>query len=282
MAVSQHGVISRSQLRDLGLGKGAIEHRIRRRLLHRVHPRVYAVGHPVLTQAGIWMAAVLAGGERAVLSHWSAASLWGIRPGGGPRSHVTVPRRRRSTERIVFHYAELDGDEVGEEEGIPVTTPGRVLLDLAPSMFISSLTHAVELIERKRLHTGPSIPELVERYPRRAGTPKLRAVCATPMAMTRSELEARFLAAVLDWEIPRPQMNLNVLGYEADCVWPKQRVIVELDAFETHGSTFAFERDRERDRRLQAAGWVVIRVTAAQLASQPDAVRRDLTRLLNR
>ena len=129
---------------------------------------------------------------------------------------------------------------------------------------------------------GPSIPELLDRYPRRAGTPRLRRAIARPPAVTRSELEARFLCLVDDWGLPRPVTNFNILGFEVDCVWREHRVVVELDAFGTHGSTRAFERDRRRDRALQAAGWAVIRVTARQLAEEPDAIGADLVRLFGR
>ena len=186
------------------------------------------------------MAAVLAGGESAVLSHWSAATLWGLRQGVGPRSHVSVPRKRRSRPGIAFHYAELAADEVSEQKGIPVTTPSRTVLDLAPHTTLPSLTRALEQTERLRLDIGPSISELLERYPRRAGTPKLRAL-GEPLAMTRSELEVRFLNVVAGWGLPRPQANVGVEGYEVDCVWRQAKVIVELDTFGTHGSTLAFE-----------------------------------------
>ena len=282
LAASQHGVVSRAQLTELGVGRGAIEHRVQRRRLHAVGPKVYAVGHPVLSREARWMAAVLAGGRRAVLSHWSAASLWGIRSGSGPLSHVTVPRRRRSNEAITFHFADLPEDEVSEQDGIPVTVPGRVILDLGPFVSLPSLTRAVEQIERMGIAAGPSIQELLDRYPRRAGTPKLRRLATEPLAVTRSELEALFLYLISSWSLPAPQMNTGVEGYEVDCVWPQHSLIVELDGFETHRTSAAFERDRERDRRLQAAGWTVIRITWRQLTAEPGAVRADLARLLSR
>lgn len=103
---------------------------------------------------------------------------------------------------------------------------------------------------------------------------------ATPLAMTRSELEARFLYLIDEWNLPRPQMNVTVLGFEVDCIWPEQRLIVELDIFETHGSTDAFERDRRKDRVLRTAGLTVIRITARQLDEEMAAIRADLARLV--
>ena len=280
LGARQHGVISRAQLTALGLGRGAIASRIRRQLLHRIHPQVYALGHRKLSRQGIWMAAVLAAGAGAALSHWSAGSVQRLRGGAGPRSHVTIPRRKRDTEAISFHYADLPPDEVTEHDGIPVTTPGRTILDLAPSLSIPSLTRMLERAESSKSWIGPSMPELLERYPRRAGTPKLRAVTAKPPAMTRSELEALFLDLIDKWDLPRPRMNFSISGYEVDCAWVKQRLIVELDVYATHGSRQAFERDRLRDRALQLAGWTVIRVTDLQLATDPAGVRRDLVKRL--
>ena len=280
LADRQHGVVSRAQLTALGIRRGAIEHRLRRRRLRRVERTVYAVGHAVLSNEARWMAAVLAAGEGAALSYWSAANLCGLRAGVGPRSHVTVPQKRRGTPTIAFHYSLLPNDEIVKWDGISTTSPGRVILDLAAHLSIPALHRMLEAAERIRPWRGPSIPELLERYPRRAGTPKLRAVTGAPIAMTRSELEASFLYLIDEWDLPRPQTNLTVLGFEVDCLWPEHRLIVELDVFETHGSNASFERDRKRDRALQAAGLTVIRVTARQLTDEPTAIRADLARLL--
>lgn len=277
LAARQHGVVARWQLLALGMHPRSIEHRLARGRLHRVHAGVYAVGHTVLGQRGVWMAAVLAAGERAVLSHWSAASLWGLRNGSGPRSHVTVPRKRRGADTIGCHYAELPDDEITEHEGLPATVPARTVLDLAPSLSVPSLTRMLERAEQIHAWPGPSIPTIVDRYPHRAGAPKLRALIAKPLGFTRSELEARFLHLIDEWGLPRPQTNISIDGHEVDCAWPSKRLIVELDVYATHGSPRAFERDRLRDRVLQLAGWTVIRITDLQLDTDPAAVRRDLS-----
>ena len=247
LAARQHGVVSRAQLTALGLGRGAIASRIRRRLLHRLHPQVYAVGHRKLSQQGIWLAAVLAGGAGAALSHWSAANLQRLRGSGGPLSHVTIPSRRARRPEIAFHYAQLSSDEVTEQDGIPVTVPARTILDLAPSLTLPSLTRVLERADTIRPWPGPSIAQLIERYPRRSGAPRLRALMAEPLRMTRSELEARFVHLIDRWGLPRPQTNISVNGYEVDCVWPGHRLIVELDVYATHGSPRAFKRPRTRE-----------------------------------
>lgn len=140
LARRQHGVVARRQLHDLGIGRDAVDHRLRAGRLHRVHRGVYAVGHPLLTRHGPWMAAVLTV-EGAVLSRRAAAALWGIRP--SDRLEITVPRPVRSRARIEIHRERLPEDEVTHHEGIPVTTPARTLLDLAATMTAHDLERAV-------------------------------------------------------------------------------------------------------------------------------------------
>ena len=192
-----------------------------------------------------------------MLSHWSAASHWRLRPGAGPRSHATVGRRKRSRPEITIHFADLAPDEVTEEQGIPTTTPARTLLDLAPSLPSPVLARMVEAAPTR----GATLAGLLDRYPGRAGVPKLRAALAEPTPMTRSDLEAAMLERVDEAGLPRPQVNAVVEGYEVDFVWREHRVIAEVDSYMTHGSRLAFERDRERDRKLAIAGWTVARMT---------------------
>ena len=225
------------------------------------------------------MAAVLAGGAGAVLSHWSAATLHGLRSGTGPRSHVTIRRKRRGSRPIAFHAAAIADDERTMVDGIPATTQARTLLDLAILVPGPSLAR---LVARSGPEAGATLADLLERYPHRRGAPKLRAVAAAPVPFTRSDLEARFLALVAGWGLPRPVANAVIEGNEVDCVWWAERVIVELDVYATQGDPLAFERDRVRDRALQAAGWTVVRITARQLDEEPHRVRADLERLLRR
>lgn len=278
LAKRQFGIVSRAQLLALGLGRGAIEHRVRRKRLHPVFRGVYSLVPGKLGREALWMAAVLAAGPAAALSHWSGAALWAMRSGSGPIPHVTSPLRRQSRPGLKVHCAQLPGDEVTVEQGIPVTVPARVVLDLAPHARPAVLQRMLEKIERLRLYRGSSVAELVDRYPRRAGTPKLKDLINRPLPFTRSDLEAHFLSLIDSWGLPRPDINTNIAGHEVDTAWRDKRIIVELDTFETHGSSFAFERDRRRDRALQAAGWTVIRVTGEQLEER--ALRADLAALL--
>jgi very-short-patch-repair endonuclease len=285
LATRQHGVVSRAQLYSLGLGRRAIEHRLETGRLLSMHRGVYAVGHKKVSRRGRWMAAVLAAGPDAVLSHRDAAALWGVRPCNRARIEVTVPRPQRSRAGIQVHNAPLPADETTVIEGIPVTTVPRTLLDLAAVVDRQQLERALEQAEAQRLTDPVSLDELLQRYPGRRGSRKLaKARARGARGITRSKLEERFQALLDEAVLPRPELNapieLNGRQFEADCVWRKQRLIVELDGRAWHDTRQAFERDRERDRLLQAAGWRVVRITWRQLRDDPQAVARDLRRLL--
>jgi hypothetical protein len=272
LAERQHGKVSRRQLLDLGLGMKAIDYRLRAGDLRPDRRGVYSLGHHPQSRESRWMAAVLYAGADCVLSHWSAGALLRLRRGGGPLSHVTCPRRLASTAGIRMHYAQLPPDEITEEQGIPVTTPARTLLDLAPSLPSFVLARMVEAAPSR----GASLAELLERHAGRAGVPKLREALAKPGYMTRSDFEAHVLHLLEKAKLPRPEVNAVVEGYEVDLLWRDRGVIAELDTYVTHGSRTAFVRDRERDRKL-AARWRVVRLTDQDTAAGID----DLSRLLD-
>jgi very-short-patch-repair endonuclease len=278
LAARQHGVVARRQLVALGVGSRAVDHRLECGRLHRVHRGVYAVGHRAITQQGRWMAAVLASGSSAVLSHRSAAALWGIRPTSRTSVELTTPRRLHARPGLHPHRAVLPADEMTVHAGIPITTPARTLLDLAAVVPGQALERALDEAEILRL-TGPQA--LLDRYPRRRGAANLRLLLLRGRSPTptRTKLEDRFLTFVDDHRLPRPETNTIVDVYEVDAVWRDAGLIVELDGFATHGTRRAFERDRERDRRLTAAGWRVIRLTWRQLAGG-DALGCELRELL--
>ena len=227
------------------------------------------------------MAAVLACGPGAVLSHRAAAALWGIR--GGGRIEVTVPRGRRPRPGIRLHWANLPADEVTTHHGIPVTTIARTLFDLSAVVQRDELRSAMRQAEQLRLTDQLGLGPLIDRYPRKPGIPILRAIfeeAQRGLNFVRSEFEEHFQAFLLNAGFPRPLTNVRIEGIEVDCAWPEQRVIVELDGRSTHDTPAAFEEDRARDRRLEAAGWRVIRVTWRQLHDTPDELEADLRRLL--
>lgn len=288
MARKQHGVVGRQQLRELGLGKDAIQHRIAAGRLHRLHAGVYAVGHRLIPKEGWWMAAVLASGPGAVLSHHSAAALWELRGYSERAVEVAVPRKSTSLRQIRRHHSPVPPDEQTVKDGIPVTTVPRTILDLAatePVDVVESLLRESEYREhRDRL----SLWDLVERYPGRRGVRKVRSALerlkSEPPGRRREGLEERFAPFLRRYRLPLPYFNdwifLGGKRYCVDCHWRETGQIVELDGWQGHGTRSAFRSDRERDRKLRVAGYSVIHLTWAQLDDEPEAVAADLRVLL--
>ncbi|HYJ21772.1 MAG TPA: hypothetical protein VEW07_07110 [Solirubrobacterales bacterium] len=204
------------------------------------------------------MAAVLVCGPGAVLSHRSAAALWGMRPSSSRAIEVTAPRKSRSRGSIHRHFAVLPSDEVTEHRGIPVTTVPRTLFDLAAVSSVDVVEHALRESEYLRLHDRLSLPDLLARHPGRRGSTTvkecLRRRRDLPAGRARSWLELEFLPFLRRNGLPRPRLNvwLRVGGrsIQVDCLWPGG-VVVELDGFAGHGTRVAFREDRARDRRLQ-------------------------------
>jgi Protein of unknown function (DUF559)/AbiEi antitoxin C-terminal domain len=234
------------------------------------------------------MAAVLAAGPDAALSHRSAAALWGIRDTARRRVDVVAPRKVRPSPRLEPHRVLLLPDEVTQEDGIPVTTPARTLFDLASVLTAHQLERAIDQAEIRRLTSPTSLEALVARYPGRRGTTALRAILRANrigLTISKSDLEIDFLALLDAHGLPRPSANRIVAvhdgrSHEADCLFAAHRLVVELDGYETHGTRRAFEQDRERDRRLQVAGYRVVRVTWRQLYDDPDTIGTQLRELL--
>lgn len=232
------------------------------------------------------MAAVLACGPGAVLSHRSAATLHGIRRGDPSRTDVPAPGRVGRRKGIRAHQAALPPDEIAEVDGVPVTTVARTLLDLAAVVDRHEVERAMEQAEALRLADSTPLAALVERYPGRRGSAVLKEIIgreARAAALTRSELEDRFLRFLADRELPAPRTNVWLQiaedWVEADCVWSDHRVVVELDSWSHHSSKGAFRRDRTRDRRFKVAGWEPIRVTSWDLDEDPERLEQDLLAL---
>src|SRR4051794_30043416 len=209
LASRQHGVVAWWQLRPLGVTRNAIRRRRENGRLHPVHRGVYAVGHRAVTQRGRWMAAVLACGPGAVLSHRSAAALWGIRDGGA--IEVTAPREHKRP-RIRTYVATLPPDERDVVDGIPVTTVARTLLDLAGVLPERQVTRAVHQAEYLRLTDTVSLDALIARYPERQQIASMQRTTAP--RLLRSDLEHDFLAFADEHGLPRPATNISVEGYE--------------------------------------------------------------------
>lgn len=289
LARRQYGVVARVQLVGLGLSEDAIDDRLGMGRLHRLHRGVYAVGHRVIPREGMWLAAVLASGPDAVLSHSSAADLWGVqRSAARKRVDVATPRSSRPTPRIRRRQSGLRADEVTVRRRIPVTTLARTIFDIAAETSVEGLEATIRQAEYLHRFRCDDLRSMLKRHPRRRGATTIKAclerLACGPSGRRRSRLEDRFAALLTDTDLPRPDLNvlldLDDGKVEADCLWREQRLIVELDGGDTHGTRSAFESDRERDRRLHAAGWRAIRVTWRQL-DHPTALLEDLSKLLN-
>ena len=281
MAASQHGVVARYQLVQIGYGPDAIDFRIDRGRLHVVHRGVYAVGHPVCSLRGRWMAAVLCAGPAAVLSHRSAAALWGLtKPSTHPPEVTAGAERQRPGLRT--HVASLTADDRTTHDAIPVTSLARTLLDLA-AVAPGLLERALEEAERLGLFDLRAVDELMSRSAGRRGVARLRAALAgfrEPVAL-ESELERRFLRLVRRADLPGPAFRAFVAGYEVDAVWWEERLVVELDGYKFHRTRAAWERDRIRDDDLGLAGFKVVRLTWSRL-DEPDLGNRIRAHLARR
>lgn len=288
LAEGQHGVVARRQLLALGLREDALQHRLSAGRLYLIHQGTYAVGHRVLTRSSWWMAAVLATGPDAVLSHWSAAALWMIRPNSRSLIDVTTSHKSRSWDGIKRHHKALPADEVTVKDGIPVTSVPRTIFDLAATEDVDTVASVLRESEHRNLWDSLSLPDLVERYPGRRGVKRVRLalqrVTEEPTGRKRSELEERFAPFIRRHHLPMPRFNdwilLGSKRYQVDCHWPGTGQIVELDGWEGHGTRSAFQDDRERDRRLRVAGYSVTRLTWNQFRDEPEAIASDLRVLL--
>jgi very-short-patch-repair endonuclease len=288
IAARQHEVISRPQLIRIGLSDDAIDWRIQAGRLHPLHRGVYAVGHPSVSREGRYLAAVLATGERAVLSHRAAADLWELRASKEPKVDVIAPTHRRGDSGIRVHANELDARDTTTRNDIRVTKPLRTLLDLAACVPDNELERAIRQAVYRRLTTTTLLAEEAQERPGRRGTKKLRRALINlgeAPGQTRSDLEQDFLPFLRKHRLPMPELNVRMrvrgIKLEADCLWSEQRVIVELDGRDAHDSTPAFESDRARDSALTAARWRVVRVTHRRMRQDGAALASELRAILS-
>ena len=254
LAARQAGVVSRGQLLALGFTRREIELLVKCARLIRVHNGVFAVGHEALSDRGIIIAALLAVGPGAVVSHGTAAYVWSLIPSMPPFVHVTLTARRpRQRHGIRVHHAtRLD---TTTHQQLPITTPAQTLAQLPPR-------------DRARARDEALILGLVDRAHDDHAEP------------TRSELERALIPALRAAGLPLPLVNQRVLGHEVDFHWPRQRVIVETDGWRAHGRRRAFEDDRARDAELHAAGWIVLRFTWRQVVRETLLVTVRIAQVL--
>lgn len=288
LADGQYGVVGRRQLLELGLSSTVIRGRLRGGALIPLHRGVYAVGHRRLTRDGVWMAAVLAAGDEAVLSHRDAATLHGLGRWEFGRVEVTTPGCARSTERVrVFSRRTLGADDSANVAGIPVTSVARTLVDLAEVLATDRLARALSEAERTNVLDVHTLESALERVAGRPGPghARLRAVldelARHGTQLTRFELERRLRALVRDHGLPRPRLNAYVDEDEVDMLWQSRRVVVEADGWEFHRGRAAFARDRAKTNRLTLKGYLVLRFTHDEIAHRPAHVADEIRRALS-
>ena len=277
IAARQHGVITRRQLEDRGLGSKAITIRVRKGQLNRIHRGVYAVGDRGPSWHGRWMAAVLACGEGAVLSHGSAASLWGLlKPIDGP-THVSTPSTSGRSRRPGIHLHRAPS--LAEPSPSPSSTwqgggrRGRLLTTHRDDIPVTSVARTIE-----DLRITSYVPaHLIRRATRQAELKDYR-LDGIKTDRTRSDLETAFLALFAFHRISPPEVNQKLGRYEVDFLWRRERLIVEADTWTYHRGSVAFEDDPVRDLDLRQQGYAVLRFTDEQLESEPERIAADIRR----
>jgi len=276
IAARQHGVVARRQILALGVDTDFIARQLVAGRLHPVHLGVFAVGHAALTFRGRWMAAVLAGGEAALLSHVSAALLWELVDRGTALIHIVIADGgSRSRPGLVIHRTRrLPPEHRTERDGIPVTTPHRTLLDLAGTLPPERLRFAAEAADRAGLLNVRDLAAECEAWHGRKGIGALRSIVLEQrgaVQRTKSPPEARFLRLCLRRGLPEPLVNTGLHGYEVDFHWPEAGLVVEIDTFTYHRSWAQRQRDLRRDANLKSRGVEVLRLTP-EMVEAPETI----------
>lgn len=286
LAQRQQGVVTHDQLLVAGLSAQVIKQLIRCGFLHPIHRGVYIVGHLALAPMANEMAALLACGERAVISHRSAAYLWGLLDGGPPEVEVTlVARRCRKKQGVrIRTVSRLYAQDVRRKDRVLLTSPARTIVDLAADTDELELERLIAEARVRRLVRDGELDSALQRAGLRKGRARLKALLRSEggQAMTRSEIERACRRLLKAAGLPQPEVNQRVAGYEVDFLWREQRMILEVDSYTFHGHRQAFERDRRKSMALEDAGFHVIRVTARQLIDEPLWVIAHLARALDR
>jgi predicted transcriptional regulator of viral defense system len=292
LAVAQNGVVTLEQLEGLGLSRRAIHDRERTGRLHRIHQAVYSLTPSVMTQRGKFMAAVLACGPDAVLSHRSAAYLWGLVDSWEEPIDVTAPRRRgRSPDGVAAHRdGSLQPIDKTTLYGIPCTTVARTILDFAAVEPEWKVRKAVAQAEVLRILDKAKLRALLKRSRRRRGVARLRLILDTihpQTKRTRSELERLFLEMCEKQSVPEPEVNVwlptpDGKRYQADLLWRDQGLIVEADSRRFHDTDSAFVEDRKRQQQLELAGWRVSRCTWEEVEREPRRLALTVSGLVSR
>jgi very-short-patch-repair endonuclease len=288
LAARQHGVVSRAQLLAIGFSAKTIQRRLADARLHILWRGVYAVGRPDISRHGRLLAATLACGPDAFISHWSAAELWEIMASRPGPIHVSVIAAydRRLSGITVHRRVALSAGDVTESHRVPATTATRTLIDIATSSPRSQLEAAVNEADKRDLVDPEALREAVDAAAGQPGVGALRKLLdRRTFALTDSELERRFLPLARDAGLPRPETQVHVEGFRVDFYWRDLSLVVETDGLRYHRTPSQQAKDRVRDQALTAAGLTALRFTHAQVRFEPSHVRSILesvkARLLN-
>jgi very-short-patch-repair endonuclease len=285
LAKQQHGVVARRQMIALGFSSRAIMHRLASGRIHSVSRGVYAVGRPELTTLGRWMVAVLSCGPCAVLSHRSAAALWGMLAYTAGELDVSVPLHvgRRRTGINLHRRPSLTPRDVTTRDGIPVTTPVCTLVDIAAEIERHQLEAAINEADKRDLTTPVELRAALEGFPRRSGLAVLRQTLdRQTFTLTDSALERLFLPIARRAGLSPPQTGRYVNGFKVDFYWPDLRLVVETDGLRYHRTPGQQTRDRLRDNRHAAAGLTPLRFVHAQVRYDPGQVEATLSAVATR
>ncbi len=265
----------------MGIPPRTIDRRAQARRLTPLHRGIYLVG-PIVPPFAPFMAAVLAGGDDAILSHGSAAVVHHLIPYPARVAMVDVTLIGRHVRRrpgvLIHRVQSMPSDERTTRHGIPLTTAARTILDLAAQLTTAELEQTVAQAHRRRLSTPKALEALLVRYRGRPGTPALRRILDGTPAFTRSKAERRLLELIRKADLPRPQVNARILGFEVDLLWPHHRLVVEVDGYPFHSSRPDRRRDQARDRELATHGYTVIRFDPDEVAARPEATIAALAR----
>jgi very-short-patch-repair endonuclease len=289
-AAPQHGVVSLAQVNALGVSSDATRKRVSSGRWHRVYPGVFAIGHAPLTRDGHYMAAVLACGPGAGLSHRSAADKLGLRATHRSRIDIISPRRpgRRHASIDAHTSRTLLPRDIKNVDGIPCTTIARTLLDLAAILPRRTVERAIDQAEILQLLDTKAIQDVLDRTHGHQGNAPLHSILndhlpgSTP---TRNDLEEAFLQICRTGGLPQPEVNAHIpfepIPYQADFLWREHQLIAETDGRDTHTTRQAFEHDRKRDQQLMLAGFRVVRFPWQQVTQEPSTVEKTVRALID-
>jgi very-short-patch-repair endonuclease len=270
----QNGVVTRKQLLAGGLSGDTIHRRLAAGRLHPLWRGVYAVGRPEVSDHGRWMAAVLACGPGARLSHGSAAALWGLLAWGG-EIDIVVPGHRASRRPgiCVHRRFDLETTDRCEVHGISVTDPITTLIDVTTCKTHEQVERAIREADRLDLVDPATLRASLEDAPRRPGIGLLRSLLdSETFSLTDSELERRFLRLIRKVDLPAPKTQVWLNGYRVDFYWPDLGLVVETDGLRYHRTPSQQKQDRIRDQAHTVAGLTVLHFTAAQVRYEPKEV----------